>query len=309
MPIPDSTHSQIPVHELQQRDLETFDFKLYHLKGKYSQTHELPSMPGDTERPHRHKYHEICFFSAGRGVHEIDFKKIEIEANSVHFVAAGQVHLLSSSQDVTGRVLAFSPGFLWDQSKDQMTTTQRYPFVNPMNNVQSLNLTKDDFDSIIRSVGYLASDGHAWKSRSSKIIQHHILVILEKCNYFIAKNFENTPVLNPLENNIISNYKNLVEAHFQDLHQVQDYSQMLNITPGHLNRHCKEQAGMTASEIILQRLILEAKRLLLFTDKSSKRIAYHLNFEDPSYFSRFFKSKTGYSPIKFRKLLHEKYHH
>src|SRR5690606_37096918 len=308
--MPSSDHSgiHIPVHELQQRDLVTFDYKLYHLKGEYSMTKNLPSMPGETAIPHRHKYHELCFFSTGHGVHEIDFRKIEIRPASIHFVVAGQVHQLSGSQDVTGRVLAFSPGFLWNKSEGGESMSQRYPFLNPMNNVQSLHLSTGDFDSIMESVEYLARDGSEWKSRSTTIIQHHIQVILEKCNFFITRNFENNPETNPLENNIISNYKNLVEVHFKDLHQVQDYSKMLNITPGHLNRYCQEFSGMNASEIILQRIILEAKRMLLFTDESSKAIAYHLRFEDPSYFSRCFKRKTGYSPLNFRQLVREKYH-
>lgn len=309
MPSPDHSGIQIPVHELQQRDLITFDYKVYHLKGEYSAMRNLPSMPGETTIPHRHKYHEVCFFSAGHGVHEIDFRKIDIVPSSVHFVVAGQVHQLSGSQDVAGRVLAFSPGFLWDPVEGEKSTSQRYPFINPMNNVHNLHLTVEDFESIMQSVEYLARDGKDWKSRSTTIIQHHILVILEKCNYFISRNFENNPESNPLENNIISNYKNLVEENFRDLHQVQDYSTMLNITPGHLNRYCKELVGMNASEIILQRIILEAKRMLLFTDESSKAIAYHLHFEDPSYFSRCFKRKTGYSPLNFRELVREKYHH
>lgn len=304
----DKAYPHIPVHELQERDLVAFDYKVYHLKGRYSQSHNLPSMPGETAVPHRHKYHEICFFTGGRGVHEIDFRKIEIAPHSIHFVVAGQVHLLSSSQDVRGRVLAFSPGFLWEGAESGKTTPQRFPFINPMNNVQSLSLEKDDFNSILDSLECLMRDSKLWKPRSRIIIQHHIKVILEKCNYFIGKNFESRPESNPLENNIISNYKNLVEQHFKTHHQVQDYSKMLNLTPGHLNRHCKDKTGMTASEIILERLLLEAKRLLLFTDDPSKNIAYHLHFEDPSYFSRFFKRKTGYSPGRFRKLMHEKYH-
>lgn len=299
---------RIPVHELQHRDLVAFDYKVYHLKGKYSQSRNLPSMPGETEVPHRHKYHEICFFTAGHGVHEIDFRKIEIVPNSIHFVVAGQVHLLAGSQDVTGRVLAFSPGFLWRGAEGNHNTSRRFPFVNPMNNVQCLNLLQDEFRSILDSLERLEEDGAIWKARSSEIIQYHINIILEKCNFYIARNFENRPGSSPLEDNIISNYKNLVERFFKEHHQVQDYSAMLNLTPGHLNRYCKEKTGMTASELILQRILLEAKRLLLFTEEPSKNIAYHLRFEDPSYFSRFFKRKTGYSPIHFRRLMREKYH-
>src|SRR5690606_233557 len=210
---------------------------------------------------------------------------------------------------VTGRVLAFSPEFLWDTSEARRTSSQRYPFVNPINNVQCLNLQEGDFRSIMNSLEFLAVDGMAWKSRSGTIIRHHIHIILEKCNYFIGRNYEGNPASNPLENNIISNFRNLVEQHFRELHQVQDYSNLLNISPGHLNRSCKDESGLTASEIILQRVILEARRLLLFTEESSKSIAYHLHFEDPSYFSRFFKRHTGYSPVQFRKLMREKYHH
>ncbi len=265
-------------------------------------------MPGNIGTPHRHKYHEICFFSSGHGVHEIDFKKIGIQPFSIHFVAAGQVHLLSSSQDVTGRVLAFSPGMLWDGSEDRKNTLERYPFINPINNISNVYLTEKEFESIIRSVESLANDGDDWKFRSRFIIQNHIRIILEKCNFYISRIYQENHKVNPLERNIVSRYKNLVETHFRETHQVQDYSQMLNITPGHLNRYCKELFDITASEIILERLILEAKRLLLFTEKSSKWIAYHLHFEDPSYFSRFFKRKTGYSPLRFRQYVREKYH-
>lgn len=308
MPSSERPKVQIPVHELQRRDLDTFDFKLYHLKGNYSLQRELSFMPGDTGIPHRHKYHEICFFSSGKGVHEIDFKKIEIRPWSIHFVAAGQVHLLTGTDQANGRVLAFSPGFLWDGPDEETSVIRRYPFINPMNNVQGLNLDEKEFQSILASVEALASDGPYWKLKSSRIIQHYIRIILDKCNYYISRGYIDQPDSNPLKDNLISRYKNLVEIHFRRKHQVLEYSQMLNITAGHLNRCCKERTGCTASEVILQRIILEAKRLLLFTNQSSKEIAYDLNFEDPSYFSRFFRSKTGYTPLRFRKLMREKYH-
>lgn len=308
MPSSDTSNRHIPIHDLQLKGLEAFDYRLYHLKGSYSQQLSLPSMPGNIEVPHRHKYHEICFFSSGQGVHEIDFKKISIQPFSIHFVGAGQVHLLSSSHDVTGRVLAFSPGTLLNDSEDNENILERYPFINPINNITNLHLAENEFESIIRSVENLARDGDDWKSRSRFIIQNHIRIILEKCNYYISRDYQETHKVKPLESNFVSRYKNLVETHFREIHQVQDYGRMLNITPGHLNRYCKELYGTTASEIILERLILEAKRLLLFTEKSSKQIAYHLHFEDPSYFSRFFKGKTGYSPLKFRQYVREKYH-
>jgi AraC-like DNA-binding protein len=83
-------------------------------------------------------------------------------------------------------------------------------------------------------------------------------------------------------------------------HQVRTYADLLNITPAKLNRVCARFTGKNASEFILERVILEAKRHLVFTNMSSKEIAYGLGYDDPSYFSRFFRKKTGYTPTRFR---------
>ena len=91
------------------------------------------------------------------------------------------------------------------------------------------------------------------------------------------------------------------------LHQVQDYAGLMAITEKYLNELCKKTAGKTASELIHERIILEAKRLLLHSDLNNKEVAYFLSFDDPSHFSKFFKRKTGRTPSQFRKELPERY--
>ena len=80
-----------------------------------------------------------------------------------------------------------------------------------------------------------------------------------------------------------------------------DYASLLYITPNHLNALCKELLGESAGELIRKRIILEAKRLLVIKDYSIAEVAYELNFNDNSYFTKFFKKIEGMTPEDFRK--------
>ncbi len=92
----------------------------------------------------------------------------------------------------------------------------------------------------------------------------------------------------------------LVEAHYLTTSSVADYATMLHVTTNHLIETVKRTMGQPAGQIIRERLLLEAKRLLRYSDSPVAEIATYLNFEDPSYFSRFFKKHTDFSPSEFR---------
>ncbi len=92
----------------------------------------------------------------------------------------------------------------------------------------------------------------------------------------------------------------LVEQHYQETCSLTEYAMMLHVTTGVLIETVRRSLGQPAGQIIRERLLLEAKRLLRYSDLPVAEIAARLNFEDPSYFSRFFKDKTGFSPSEFR---------
>mgnify|MGYP001608602554 CR=1 FL=1 len=79
------------------------------------------------------------------------------------------------------------------------------------------------------------------------------------------------------------------------------YAELLYITPNHLNALCNDVLGVPAGEVIRNRIILEAKRLLINNDMTVLEIANHLNFADNSYFTKFFKKLEGITPEEFRK--------
>ncbi len=100
---------------------------------------------------------------------------------------------------------------------------------------------------------------------------------------------------------ITESFKKLLNERIGSIKKVSDFSDLLHITPNHLNKCVRTVTGKSANQWILEMLILESKTLLIQSHVSIAEIADALNFEDPSYFSRFFKASTGISPIAYRK--------
>jgi len=100
---------------------------------------------------------------------------------------------------------------------------------------------------------------------------------------------------------LLRNFLNLIELNYKSLRLPKDYASLLYITPNHLNSLCKELLGQSAGDLIRNRIVLEAKRLLVIKDYSIAEIGYELNFNDNSYFTKFFKKIEGITPEEFRK--------
>jgi AraC-like DNA-binding protein len=108
-------------------------------------------------------------------------------------------------------------------------------------------------------------------------------------------------------NKYVEDFQKLINLHYKQIHKVGDYADFLNITPNHLKDLVKEELGKSAKDLIIERIILEAKRMAHFTEKSSKEIGYDLGFEDPAYFSRFFSKQAGLTFVEFRESIRKKY--
>jgi AraC-like DNA-binding protein len=99
---------------------------------------------------------------------------------------------------------------------------------------------------------------------------------------------------------LVREFNLLVEIHFKTNHAVSDYAKMLHKSPKTLSNHFSKTYNKTPLQFIQERLLLEAKRFLHYTDKPIKEIAYDLGFDDVQGFSRFFKNKEGISPTIFK---------
>jgi AraC-like DNA-binding protein len=100
---------------------------------------------------------------------------------------------------------------------------------------------------------------------------------------------------------LLRNYQQLIDKYFRTIRLPKEYAELLYVTPNHLNALCQDLVGKTAGDLIRDRVLLEAKRLLTNADMTITEIAYDLNFQDNSYFNRFFKKNVGVTPDEFRK--------
>ena len=114
--------------------------------------------------------------------------------------------------------------------------------------------------------------------------------------YWNHYNFDNSSL------DIVREYNFLVENHFREKHSVADYADLLNRSPKTISNLFKKLGPKTPLQYIHDRLMLEARRLLHFTDKSIKEVAYDLGFDDLQSFSRFFKKQEGRSPKEFKEI-------
>lgn len=146
---------------------------------------------------------------------------------------------------------------------------------------------KDEFES----------DDHIKSGMLRMLLVRLIIIItrLAKAQYLETEKFEDNKF------DIIRRFNLLVENHYRREHEVQFYAAELNKSPKTLANYFALYGHKTPLQIIQERVTLEAKRLLYYTDKTSKEIAYDLGFDDPAHFSRFFKNQTAASPSEFKK--------
>lgn len=258
----------------------------------------------DMEERHRHSYYEILLFDKAGGTNMIDFEEYDVCAQSIHFISPGQVHALNRNAHTDGYLVTFTKDFMALHGGNMALLTE-FPAFNKTTPVV-LQASAPDFAGIVGLVSYMEQEISEARHYREALLTAYIQALLIKCKALIIdtaayrRNDESAQQL-------IQRFNALLEKHFTKFHKVSEYAAELGLTPNHLSDSLKKISGKTGGELIHQRIILEAKRLLLHSSSSSKEIAYQLGFHDPSYFSRFFKGHTGASPENFRKEVRKTY--
>ena len=287
----------VPLHDYSKDDSSSIYFDILDLdKGGYY----------DTSVPHRHNYYELFLFIKGGGVHEIDFESISIESASIHFLSPGQVHFIQRLPGSYGYVIMFSREFYSLGSQDQDLLFE-LPFFNGYTSRPLIQLSEEQLRSFENLVKEMKAEREQEHEATKAMLHSYLNILLLKSKtIFNETNRQQEQHTSPSLSTIYR-FKMFLEKNYRTLHLVKDYADLLSISPEHLNDTAKRVTGQTASELITRRIVLEMKRLLMYSELSNKEIAYFMNYDDPSYFSRFFKKRTGLSPSGFRKQTLEKY--
>jgi AraC family transcriptional regulator, transcriptional activator of pobA len=244
---------------------------------------------------HRHDFFFLLALKKGEGNHEIDFSNYKVRDNSIFFIRPGQVHQLQLKAGCTGYLVEFNMEFYHPTDK---SPNQR------LRKASNKNYCQLETDRFNRLQTILTSMLHEYTTRE----EGYQDIIKSSLDIFFIEFVRQSP--NPKGEPTIANsytqerfeeFLELLDKHIATHKQVSQYTNLMNLSPYQLNEITKATMGKTASELINEHIILEAKRNLLATSNQIKDIADRLGYEDVSYFIRFFKKHTGRSPESFRR--------
>ncbi|MCW5911358.1 MAG: helix-turn-helix domain-containing protein [Cyclobacteriaceae bacterium] len=246
----------------------------------------------------RLSYYDITVITGGSGTFTIDDHGQKIKRGNVFFSSPGQIRKWSTTHTPKGYVLIFEDEFLCAFFNDTQFT-KRLSYFNLHNSPPVLELTPEAFQKLVNLLQDIRAEILQFKNNDKHMLRallYQTLIFLDR--KFIAvypASAKKTP------NRYIEQFTRLVEANLNQDRTVEYYAQKLHITSGHLNSMVKEYYYVSAKKYILSKTILEAKRLLHYTDMSVDQIASHLHYESTNYFARTFREHTNTTPLGFRK--------
>lgn len=238
----------------------------------------------ETDTMHLHGFYEIIWFQKGSGTHYVDFNQYAIAPGTIFFISPGQIHSFDTKHDQEGYVLKICAELFDD-------------FVS----LSCVTVQDKDSAALEMLIGAMQEELKKEDSLGHREALHALVklfVIMVRRSY--AEINPSAPNPHKVSYKAFLNFRKLIEENYCRLHTVKDYASLLNVSSKTLTLYVNECSKYSPLELINNRIILEAKRLLRYSVLSVKEIAFRLGFEDPSYFAKFFKRLVKQSPADYR---------
>ena len=247
---------------------------------------------------HALTYYDITLITDGEGFFRIDETNHQVKVSDVLFSQPYQLREWDTQHIADGYALIFEEEFLLSFFNDPNFINNISFFKKYCNNSR-LELSTSVFEQINFLMQQIKDeiDKYAVKNKHiPRALLYQVLMTLDRAfigQYAIAPQSDSR--------NYVDRFLTFVHADFQINHEVQYYAEKLYLTPNYLNELVKKVTGMPAKQIIQTKLINESKKYLLYSDLTIAEISERLSFETPSYFIRFFRKRTGCTPLQYRK--------
>jgi AraC family transcriptional activator of pobA len=279
----------IPTFFLYGEAPRTVDDRFLHLEAL-----EDRSRPSDwTIRAHAHaNLNHIFHFTRGGGVVRAEAQAIRLAAPCLLLVPAGVVHSFAFEPETVGSVLTVSDAYLRE-------LTRREPEFRPLFAALATIVVADQ-GFLRASLGRLSRE-LAWMAPGRAAAVEALLVGILVEVLRLAPHADGEAALPGPQALLVARFRERIEERYRTHDGVGSHAAALHVTPKQLWAACRRVAGATPVRLIQDRLLLEAKRLLLYSNISVADAGYALGFTDPAYFSRLFAKETGLSPRAFRR--------
>lgn len=258
--------------------------------------------------PHLHDFYSIFWIESGEATHATEFVEYSLKADTIVFVPPGLKHRMYMDRSVGGTYILFNEEFIRFNRKNHVPLKEYRLFNNE--DFKSLITVTPEVRPKLKSITDMIFDEISAPDQYSQDIVLNLLhfFLLESRRIFDQQNQAVIELPTETPDSTIIQFKLLIEQNFQTQKNVSAYASMLNMNPSCLNEVAKKTTGITAGELIRNRVIDETKKLLFSSGMSGKEIAFEMGFDDPAYFSRFFRKYTGTTLKEFREYSRKKYH-
>ncbi|RKD90414.1 AraC family transcriptional regulator [Mangrovibacterium diazotrophicum] len=284
----------IQKYHLHKNEPEKLQFEVYPLK------EFLIENAAHTQKPHVHSYYQIIWFKDGMGQHRVDFETYKVKANSLFFISKGQIHHFDENYP-DGFIIHFNASFI-DYSETFTEVFMKHNIFHSFEKEPLFKIKEKDRDILLNIVLQMQEEvknpnqfGHR---EYMKVLLHLFLILTQRLG--VREKSGELSMNNP-SHILLVRFQKLLEESFFEIHTVFEYAALLNVSAKTLTNCTRENLQQTPLEIINERITLEAKRLLTYSDKNVSEIAYQLGFSDASNFVKFFKRNTQIAPRDFRK--------
>ncbi len=250
---------------------------------------------------HAHNFDMILWVKKGRGVHYVDFEEFDVNDNIIFFLSSYNINHLSTIGKPEGYAIVFTPDFL-NHLDPSIVNKIRHLLFNRRKGANYCNVTQEasvKLQNIVERMNEeqtLGSNNFLHNTYNATLLTDFIVTSIRCCQWR-----GNDVLLNTGQYaEIYSRFIEAVDDNYTTMHTVKGYASLLGVSKNVLTKSTKQYEQLTPLEIIDDRIIVEAKRLLACTTLRIKEISSKLGFEDPSYFNKFFKKIVKVTPADFR---------
>lgn len=251
----------------------------------------------DIQFPHRHDFYQIVLFTRAGGRHTIDFEQFEVQPHQVYYMAPGQVHSWEFDAETEGYLVNFNES-LFTSICHNPHFVREFPLFNSISGKSANTLDMACCSEVEQTFAQMLDEYENGGEFKLDILRALLTIILVRLSRVAPNNFKEGAPKHHIAQ--MRQFEKLIEQHFREKRLPKEYAELLFMTPNHLNALTNTVMGKSAGELIRDRILLEAKRLLANSDLMIGQIAEVLQFEDNAYFTRFFKKYMGVTPEGFR---------
>lgn len=247
---------------------------------------------------HRTGFYHVIWFQQGSPKHLVDFNPVKIKPNTLLFLNKDTVQRFDSKAKFEGKAILFTESFFCKTEADIRFLRNNILFngLFSISQIQVQHQLKLFADILQQMMHELQNNKDNSQADILQNLLHNFLLHSER----EGRKQNPTEIKRGADLDYAMLFKNLLETDYKNQKQVNYYAKKLIITEKRLNQATTKVAGKSPKELIDDRILLEAKRILAHTNESVKEIAYHLGFEEPTNFIKYFKKHTSATPTEFR---------